>query len=181
MLFGLPSVLLAQAVSQSLLPQITMQATHGRYMRMSLTILKIVGGAVLLCIPAALALYFFGKTSHSSALPTWGIQCTFICSHFYGAVRLRHWFTGSDRNCAARHLLLRPERCTDAAFYRHSHYCSAYCFAFTALSLANGQIHYSGHSSGCIHSRYCRSCVPEFDPVCAITQEDHRRIKAFSD
>jgi putative peptidoglycan lipid II flippase len=80
MLFGLPSVLLATAVSQSLLPHITMQATHGRYLRMSLTISKIVGGAVLLCIPAALALFFFGKpaihllfqhgkfTAHSSAL-----------------------------------------------------------------------------------------------------------------
>ncbi len=80
MLFGLPSVLLAQAVSQSLLPQITMQATHGRYLRMSLTILKIVGGAVLLCIPAALVLSFLGKpavgllfqhgafNAHSSAL-----------------------------------------------------------------------------------------------------------------
>ena len=80
MLFGLPSVLLATAVSQSLLPQITMQATFGRYMRMSLTILKIVGGAVLLCIPAAIVLYIFGKpaihilfqhgkfTAHSSAL-----------------------------------------------------------------------------------------------------------------
>ena len=80
MLFGLPSVLLAQAVSQSLMPQITMHATFGRYMRMSLTILKIVGGAFLLCIPAALMLYFLGKrtiyilfqhgkfTSHSSAL-----------------------------------------------------------------------------------------------------------------
>ncbi len=80
MLFGLPSVLLATAVSQSLLPQITMQATFGRYKRMSLTILKIVGGAVLLCIPAAIVLYIFGKpaihilfqhgkfTAHSSAL-----------------------------------------------------------------------------------------------------------------
>jgi len=80
MLFGLPSVLLAQAVSQSLLPQITMQATHGRYLRMSQTILKIVGGAVLLCLPAALALYILGKpaihlffqhgafNAHSSAL-----------------------------------------------------------------------------------------------------------------
>jgi putative peptidoglycan lipid II flippase len=80
MLFGLPSVFLAQAVSQSLLPQITMHATYGRYMRMSLTILKIVGGAVLLCIPAAFILYFLGKptihiffqhgafTEHSSAL-----------------------------------------------------------------------------------------------------------------
>jgi putative peptidoglycan lipid II flippase len=80
MLYGVPSVLLAQAVSQSLLPQITMQATFGRYLRMSLTILKIVGGAVLLCIPAAIVLYVLGKpaiqllfqhgafTAHSSAL-----------------------------------------------------------------------------------------------------------------
>jgi putative peptidoglycan lipid II flippase len=80
LLYGLPSVLLAQAVSQSLLPQITLQATYGRYLRMSLTILKIVGGAVLLCIPAAVVLYFFGKpaihllfqhgkfNAHSSAL-----------------------------------------------------------------------------------------------------------------
>jgi peptidoglycan biosynthesis protein MviN/MurJ (putative lipid II flippase) len=80
MLFGLPSVLLAQVVSQSLLPHITLYATLGRYMRMSLTILRIVGGAVLLCIPAALVLYFLGKptvhllfqhgafNAHSSAL-----------------------------------------------------------------------------------------------------------------
>ena len=61
MLFGLPSVLLAQALSHSLLPQITMQATHGRYLRMSLTILKIVGGAVLLCIPAALVLFLLAN------------------------------------------------------------------------------------------------------------------------
>src|SRR6266581_1209352 len=57
-----------------------MQATHGRYLRMSLTILKIVGGAVLLCVPTALALYYMGKpaihllfqhgafNAHSSAL-----------------------------------------------------------------------------------------------------------------
>ena len=80
MLFGLPSVLLAQSISQSLLPHITLQATRGHYLRMSLTILKIVGGAVLLCIPAAMALSFLGKpaihilfqhgkfTAHSSAL-----------------------------------------------------------------------------------------------------------------
>ncbi|MGZ3647397.1 MAG: lipid II flippase MurJ [Ktedonobacteraceae bacterium] len=80
MLFGLPSVLLATAVSQSLLPYITMQATFGRSLRMSLTIFRVVGGAVLLCIPAALVLYIFGKsaihilfqhgkfTAHSSAL-----------------------------------------------------------------------------------------------------------------
>src|SRR5205085_3044549 len=61
MLYGVPSVVLALAIGQSLLPQITIQATQGRYMRMSQTILKIVGGAVLLSIPAALVLYFLGK------------------------------------------------------------------------------------------------------------------------
>ena len=172
MLFGLPSVLLATAVSQSLLPQITMQATFGRYMRMSLTILKIVGGAVLLCIPAAIVLYFFGKpaihilfqhgkfTAHSSALTSMAL--------FGYAVGL----PGLTANCATRHLLLRPERCTNAAFYRHSHYCSPYCFASTPLPTAHRQIHHSGHPPGCIHSRYCRSCVLKFDPLCAITQED---------
>jgi putative peptidoglycan lipid II flippase len=61
MLYGLPSVVLGLAIGQSLLPQITMQATQGRYMRMSQTILKIVGGSVLLSLPAALGLYFLGK------------------------------------------------------------------------------------------------------------------------
>ena len=51
MLFGLPSVLLAQALGHSLLPQISLQATQSRYLRLSLTIGKVVGGAVLLCIP----------------------------------------------------------------------------------------------------------------------------------
>jgi putative peptidoglycan lipid II flippase len=80
MLFGLPAVLLAQALSHSLLPQISMQATRSRYMRMGLTILKVVGGAVVLCVPTALVLCVFGKPAihllfqhgkfnvHSSAL-----------------------------------------------------------------------------------------------------------------
>ena len=80
MLIGLPSVLLAQALGHSLLPQITLQATQSRYLRLSLTVGKIVGGAVLLCIPTALLLCVFGKpaihllfqhgkfTAHSSAL-----------------------------------------------------------------------------------------------------------------
>jgi len=71
---------LAQALGHSLLPQITLQATQSHYLRLSLTILKIVGGAVLLCIPTALMLCVFGKpaihllfqhgkfTAHSSAL-----------------------------------------------------------------------------------------------------------------
>ena len=80
MLFGLPSVLLAQSLGHSLLPQISLQATQSRYLRLSLTIGKVVGGAVLLCIPTALVLCLFGKpaihllfqhgkfTAHSSAL-----------------------------------------------------------------------------------------------------------------
>lgn len=61
LLYGLPSVLLTQAVGQALLPQITRLATQGRYLRMRQTILKIGGGAMLLSVPAALALYFLGK------------------------------------------------------------------------------------------------------------------------
>lgn len=61
MLYGLPAVLLSQAIGQSLLPQITMQWTQGRYLHMSQTILKIVGGSVLLSVPASLVLYFLGQ------------------------------------------------------------------------------------------------------------------------
>lgn len=61
--YAVPSIFLAQAVGQSLLPQITLQAAQRHYLRMSQTILKIVGGAVLLSIPASLCLYFFGKTA----------------------------------------------------------------------------------------------------------------------
>ena len=78
--YGVPAVFLAQAVSQALLPQITLQATQKHYVHMSQTIIKIVGGAVLLSIPAALALFVLGKpairllfqhgafTAHSTAL-----------------------------------------------------------------------------------------------------------------
>jgi len=61
MLFGLPLTLVSQTIGNALLPQITMQATHGRYVRMSWTILKIVGGATLLSVLAAILLYLFGK------------------------------------------------------------------------------------------------------------------------
>lgn len=59
--YSVPLVFLAQAVSQALLPQITLQATQKHYLRMSMTIVKVVGGAVLLTIPAALGLYVLGK------------------------------------------------------------------------------------------------------------------------
>lgn len=61
MLYGLPSIILAQAIGQSLLPQITTQVAHGRYLRLSQTILRVVGGSVLLTIPASVALCFLGK------------------------------------------------------------------------------------------------------------------------
>ncbi len=61
MLFGLPLTLVSQTIGNALLPQITMQATYGRYVRMSWTILKIVGGATLLSVLAAILLYLLGK------------------------------------------------------------------------------------------------------------------------
>lgn len=80
LLYGLPAVLLGQSIGQALLPQITRQAAQGRFFRMRQTILKIAGGAVLLSVPAAFILYFFGQpaihllfqhgafTAHSSEL-----------------------------------------------------------------------------------------------------------------
>jgi putative peptidoglycan lipid II flippase len=80
MLYGLPSAVLAGVIGTSLLPQITMQVAQGRYLRMSQTILKIVGASVLLSVPAAVVLSFLGKpaihiifqhgafNAHSSAL-----------------------------------------------------------------------------------------------------------------
>ena len=61
MLFAIPLTLVSQTIGNALLPQITMQATHGRYARMSWTILKIVGGATLLSVLAAILLYLLGK------------------------------------------------------------------------------------------------------------------------
>ena len=71
---------MTQVIGQALLPQLTTQATNGRYVRMSQTLVKIVGAAVLLCVPAALVLALCGRTvivlvfqhgafdSHSSSL-----------------------------------------------------------------------------------------------------------------
>ncbi len=80
LLFALPVTLVTQVIGQALLPQLTTQATNGRYVRMSQTLVKIVGAAVLLCVPAALVLALCGRTvivlvfqhgafdSHSSSL-----------------------------------------------------------------------------------------------------------------
>lgn len=80
LLFTFPLTFVAQAIGQALLPQITIQATHHHYVRMRQTVLKIVGGSVLVSIPAAIVLYVLGKpairllfqhgafTAHASAL-----------------------------------------------------------------------------------------------------------------
>src|SRR5260370_33625565 len=61
MIFAVLLTLIALAIGQSLIPQITTQATYGRYVRMGQMILKVVGGSVLLSIPASVALFLLGK------------------------------------------------------------------------------------------------------------------------
>lgn len=82
LLFTFPLIFVSQAIGQALLPQITTQAAHHHYFRMRQTVLRIVGGAILLSVPAAIALYILGKpairllfqhgafTAHASALTT---------------------------------------------------------------------------------------------------------------
>lgn len=61
MLQALPLALLTQAIGQGLLPDLTVQATSGRYFRMRMTAVKVIGIAVLLALPASVALWLFGK------------------------------------------------------------------------------------------------------------------------
>lgn len=61
MLFAIPLTLISQTIGNALLPQITMQATHSRYVHMSWTIVKIVGVVALLSVLAAILLYLLGK------------------------------------------------------------------------------------------------------------------------
>ena len=61
MLFALPLTLVGQTIGNALLPQLTIQATHRRYARMSWTIRNVVGAATLLSVVAAIFLYAFGK------------------------------------------------------------------------------------------------------------------------
>lgn len=60
MLQNLPLALIAQAVGQSLLPHLTMQAETGRYFRMRQTAIKVMGVSLLLTIPAMLAMIGLG-------------------------------------------------------------------------------------------------------------------------
>jgi putative peptidoglycan lipid II flippase len=60
MLYALPVALLAQAVAQAALPQLAGLAAQQQYRRLSRLNLKIVGAALLLSIPTALALCLLG-------------------------------------------------------------------------------------------------------------------------
>ncbi len=61
MLQALPIALIAQAIGQSLLPHLAVQASAKRYLRMRQTALKVIGASLLLTIPAALLLIVLGK------------------------------------------------------------------------------------------------------------------------
>ncbi len=61
MLYALPLALVAQAISQAALPQLSTLAAAGHYIRLRKTTLKIIGGAVLLSVPSALLLYLLGR------------------------------------------------------------------------------------------------------------------------
>ena len=80
LLFALPLTLVSQVIAVVLLPLLTTQAAYGRYIRLRWTALKIVGGSLLLSIPVATLIYFFGRptihilfqygafTAHATAL-----------------------------------------------------------------------------------------------------------------
>lgn len=82
MLFYLPVALLAQAVSQAVLPQLSALAARGTYSHLRRLALKVIGASILLAVPIAVALCFLGKplirilfqhgafTHHSSTLTT---------------------------------------------------------------------------------------------------------------
>lgn len=61
MLQALPVALIAQAMGQSLLPHLSLQATTGRYVRMRQTAGKVMGMSILLTVPAAIILILLGK------------------------------------------------------------------------------------------------------------------------
>ncbi len=61
MLYALPLALVAQAISQAALPQLSTLAAAGHYIRLRKTTLKIIGGAVLLSVPSAVLLDLWGR------------------------------------------------------------------------------------------------------------------------
>ena len=61
MLQALPVALIAQAMGQSLLPHLSLQAATGRYVRMRQTAAKVMGMSIVLTVPAAIILVLLGK------------------------------------------------------------------------------------------------------------------------
>lgn len=61
MLYALPLALLALAIGQAALPQLSTLAASGRYVRLRMTIVKLVGVALSLSVVASIMLYLLGK------------------------------------------------------------------------------------------------------------------------
>jgi putative peptidoglycan lipid II flippase len=61
MLFYMPVALLAQAIAQAALPQLSLLATRGHYSRMRRLTLKVIGVALLFTIPTTLLLCVLGR------------------------------------------------------------------------------------------------------------------------
>ncbi|HVB72359.1 MAG TPA: murein biosynthesis integral membrane protein MurJ [Ktedonobacteraceae bacterium] len=61
LLFYMPVALLAQAVAQAALPQLSMLATRGHYLRLRRLVLKIVGAALMIGIPTTVVLCVLGR------------------------------------------------------------------------------------------------------------------------
>ena len=61
MLYALPLALLALAIGQAALPQLSTLASSGRYVRLRMTIVKLVGVALSLSVVASIMLYLLGK------------------------------------------------------------------------------------------------------------------------
>ncbi len=61
LLYAFPLVLVTQAIAQAALPQMASLATLGRYVRLRITTIKLVVGALIFTAVASLGLYFFGK------------------------------------------------------------------------------------------------------------------------
>ncbi len=61
LLFALPFALLAQVVARAALPRMSLLATEHHYVHLRKMVIKVVGTALLLSIPAAIFLALFGK------------------------------------------------------------------------------------------------------------------------
>ena len=61
LLFALPLTLIGQAIGQAALPQLAVLASSGRFVRLRITLLKLIASALVFCVVASLMLYLFGK------------------------------------------------------------------------------------------------------------------------